>query len=108
LYEIAIKELEFQTIIGILEFERESAQKVKVECFINYLDKQNFIDYAQVVQDIKTLMIKREFLLIEDALDEVIEFLKSKYKEIKSIKLTISKPEILPDCEVCVTKLKKF
>jgi len=108
LYEIAIKELEFEAIIGILEFERKAPQRVKIECFIGYHDKKEYIDYAKVVEDIKSIMIEKKFLLIEDALDELIEILSQKYPQMKSIKLTISKPDIISECEVSVTKLKKF
>jgi dihydroneopterin aldolase len=108
LYEIAIEKLEFETIIGILDFERENEQKVRVDCFITYEDKRDFIDYAKVVEDIKSIMIEGRFELIEDALDSLIDALKRKYIAIKSIKITIFKPEILSDCLVSVTKLKKF
>jgi len=108
LYKICITDLEFDTIIGILDFERKKPQKVKIECFIKYKDKKNFIDYAEVVKILKENMQKKRYKLIEDALDDLIEILKKKYKSIKSIKMTIFKIEILPECVVSVTKLKKF
>ena len=108
MYEIAIENLEFETIIGILEYERVKKQKVRVDCFISYEDKESFIDYAKVVDNIKSTMIDSEFELIEYALDSLVEILKRKFCSIKSIKLTIFKPEIMSDCLVSVTKLKKF
>jgi len=108
LYEILIQNLEFESVIGILDFEREKEQKVRVDCSIKYENKDNFIDYAQVVKDIKSIMIEEKFALLEDALDIMIEFLKEKFSSIKEIKMTIYKPEILADCLVSVTKLKKF
>ena len=108
MYEIAIHSLEFKAIIGVLEFERETPQRVVVDALLSYEDKNNYIDYAKVVDDIKSIMIEKKFFLIEDALDELIEFLSKKYSSLKSIKLTIFKPDILDECEVSVTKLKKF
>jgi len=108
LYEINITNLEFSAVIGILDFERKAPQRVRVDLALTYEDKKDYVDYAKVVEDVKSLMIKERYFLIEDALDEVIEFLSGKYPVIKSIKLTISKPDILSDCEVGVTKLKKF
>ncbi len=108
MYKISIKELEFEAVIGILDFERENPQRVLVDCFIEYHDKKDFVDYAKVADDIETIMREKKFFLIEDALDELTESLKSKYKVIKSIDLTISKPDILSNCKVSVTKLKKF
>ena len=108
MYEIAIKNLMFKTIIGILDFERKIEQKVRVDCFIRYDDERDFIDYTRVVEEIKSIVIKGKFGLIEDALNSLIDSLKSRFQAIKSIKITICKPEILGDCLISVTKLKKF
>ena len=108
MYKIHIQELEFETIIGILDFERVKPQKVIVEVEIEYLDKKNFIDYAQVVEHIKTIMIKREFALIEDALDSLTISLKEKFSSINQLRLKITKPKIVPNCKVSVESLKFF
>jgi len=108
LYKIAVKELEFETIIGILDFEREKPQRVLVECFIDYHDKKKFVNYADVVAHIKSIMIEEKFLLIEDALDSLIDSIYKSFPQIEFIKLTIEKPDIVKNCKVSVTKSKKF
>ena len=63
---IHVENLKFQCIIGILDFERTAPQDVIINLHINYDYKEDFIDYAKVVAFIKEIMLKSEFLLIED------------------------------------------
>jgi dihydroneopterin aldolase len=104
---IHIEDLKFKCIIGILDFEREKEQDVIINLRIKYDNKNGFINYADIVQIIKKRMIKKEFLLIEDALDSLNLKLNKEYKSIKSIDLKITKPSILPDCKVSVSNLYK-
>ena len=108
MYRIDIEDLEFDTIIGILDFEREKKQRVIVNAQIFYKDKTNFINYVDIVSFIKSKMIEKKYLLIEDALDSLIFSIKKQYSNILKIKLKIVKPDILPNCKVSVTRLKKF
>ena len=108
MYEIEISNLEFKTIIGILDFERKIPQRVRLDCKIKYKKSDDFIDYAKVVEFMKLVMIKNRYKLIEDALDEIISKLSKKYPKIRKIKLKITKPDILQDCEVSVKKVTSF
>ncbi len=101
---INIDALAFECIIGILDFERHTPQKVLVDTKITYTYNNKFIDYAQVAEHIKTAMKKYQFKLIEEALISLQNSLKYEFPQIKSLSLTISKPDILPDCRVSVTQ----
>ncbi|MFV0563450.1 dihydroneopterin aldolase [Malaciobacter mytili] len=102
--KIKIKDLTFNCIIGILPFEREMVQQVVINCKIKYKYKNSeFIDYSLVAKDIETIMIEKKFDLIEDALLYLKRHLRDKYNVTK-LKLTICKPQILPNCKVSVTK----
>ena len=105
---IHIEDLKFQCIIGILDFERETPQDVIVNMSINYNYENNFINYAEIVQIIKEMMIKSEFLLIEEALDNLNLKLIKEYPSIKSMQIKITKPSILPDCKVSVSNTYKL
>ncbi|QOY55418.1 dihydroneopterin aldolase [Candidatus Sulfurimonas marisnigri] len=100
---IHIEDLKFQCIIGILDFERITKQDVIVNLTIDYNNENSFINYADIVQIVKENMIKSEFLLIEDALNSLNLKLIKEYNSIKSIKIKITKPSILPDCVVSVS-----
>ena len=65
---IHIEDLKFQTIIGILDFERDNEQTILVNLTIDYEYKDKFINYGEVVELIKSYIQKKQFLLIEDAL----------------------------------------
>ncbi|WP_024954843.1 dihydroneopterin aldolase [Sulfurospirillum arcachonense] len=101
--KIYIENLTFKAIIGILEEERKTPQKVIINCEINYTYKKNkFINYAEVSTCIENSMKKNKFLLIEDALLKLNEEIKSKFPLISSMKLKISKPKILDNTVVSV------
>ena len=100
---IHIEDLKFRSIIGILDFEREKAQDVIINLTINYEYKNDFINYADVVEMIKSNMIKNKYLLIEDALEDISKKLKEKFTNIETLNLKISKPSILDDCIVSVS-----
>jgi len=105
---IIIENLKFQTIIGILDFERENVQDVIVNVKIEYEYIDTFIDYAQVSHLIKETMIASKFLLIEDALATLSSIIKMNFPAINRLRLKITKPSILPDCMVSVSENYTF
>lgn len=105
--KIHIEELKFQSIIGILDFERNTPQDVIVNATITYKYRNKFLNYADIVDVIKTDITESKFLLIEDALGSVNEKLRNRFKSIKKIDLKITKPSILADCLVSVSNKYK-
>ena len=99
--KILIEELTFECIIGILDFERETPQKVIINISFDYdfTDKSTFIDYSKVVNEIETIMQKEKFELLEDAILYIDSFLNTNYK-IENLEIKISKPNILTNCIV--------
>ena len=105
---IYIEELKFDAIIGILNFEREAPQNLIVNLWIDYAYIDEFINYAQVSEFIKTYVRESEFLLIEDALSSLSKNLKEKFPLIQKLHLKITKPSILDDCKVSVSDTYQF
>ncbi len=104
LLKINIEDLIFDCIIGILPFERESEQKVIINLSFEYLyknDGSSFIDYSEVVTLMENIMIKEQFMTLEDAIIFIQTQLNSKYN-IENLKVKISKPDILSNCVVSV------
>ena len=102
--KVNIEDLTFQTIIGILDFERETKQKVVINLSFEYFyneDGSNFIDYSEVALLVETTMIEKEFKLIEDAIIYLRKIVKDKY-DISNLTIKISKPDILSNCVVSV------
>ena len=79
---IFIEDLKFQTIIGILDFEREKVQDVIINLEIDYNYKNEFINYAEVSEHIKSSMIKNQFQLIEDALSSLSKSLQFHHSQV--------------------------
>jgi len=105
---IFIEDLKFQTIIGILDFERLKPQDVIINLTITYQYKDTFINYADIAALIKTDMKNKRYLLLEDALMELSKKLKDNFSAIEKLSLRITKPSILPDCKVSVEEIYQF
>ncbi len=100
---IHIEDLKFQSIIGILDFERTTPQDIIINLTIQYNYKDLFINYAEVSDLIKSTMIEKKFLLLEDALQDLSEILKKEFSQIEKLFLKITKPSIIPDCKVSLS-----
>jgi len=102
---IHIDNLSFDAIIGILDEERIAPQKIVVNVELDYeYQKDLFINYATLAQMIENDIKKSKYLLLEDALLSLHVKIKKMFSQISSIKLKISKPTILDQCDVSVSK----
>ena len=102
---IHIEALTFDVIIGLLDFERDKPQQVIIdlEATYNYADEQ-FIDYADVSYLIQNELKTERYELLEEALLGVKSVLYTTYPQLKTLSLKISKPDILPHCNVALSQ----
>jgi len=102
--QIHIENLTFETIVGILEEERLTPQKVTLHVKIAYdYQGDNVIDYAKVSAFLESEMNTMCYFLLEDALKDLSQKLKVFYPHMSKLKLKISKPDILPNAIVGVS-----
>ena len=94
---VLIENLEFKTIIGMLEFERTKAQKIKINA---KFQAHEFIDYALVCEILENEFNKNKFVKVEDALNYFCHFFKKKYPTINYFFMKIIKKEILQNADV--------
>ncbi|GAA7126945.1 dihydroneopterin aldolase [Helicobacter pylori] len=99
---VHIHNLVFETILGILEFERLKPQKISVDLdlFYTQLPSRAYLDYMEIQELIQKMMQEKQYLLIEDALKDLSHALKTCYSEISELYLKISKLEISPNSQV--------
>ncbi|WP_187914023.1 FolB domain-containing protein [Helicobacter pylori] len=99
---VHIHHLVFETILGILEFERLKPQKISVDLDLFYTELPNkaYLDYMEIQEIIQNTMQEKQYFLIEDALKDLSQILKTRYKEISELYLKISKLEISPNSQV--------
>ncbi|MGL2443844.1 FolB domain-containing protein [Helicobacter pylori] len=99
---VHIHNLVFETILGILEFERLKPQKISVNLDLFYTELSNkaYLDYMEIQEIIQNTMREKQYLLIEDALKDLSQILKTRYNEISELFLKISKLEISPNSQV--------
>ncbi len=100
---IFIENLTFDAVMGILPYERTVAQKIIVNLELDYEYKKSiFINYETVAILIANSIKQNRFKLIEEALLALHVEIKAKFSQVSSIKLKITKPDIVEDCDVCV------
>ncbi len=101
---IHIEKLKISAIIGILNFERIKKQTIVVDVRINYTYKENqFINYAEVISIIETMIISKKYKLLEDAVLEIQEKIVKRYSRINTFYLKISKPNIIKNANVALS-----
>ncbi len=106
---IHIEDLTFETIIGLLDFERDRPQRVIVNLESSYdYASGDFIDYADMVMLIQTELYEKKYELLEEALLGIKERLYSTYPQLQTLRLKISKPDILPECTVALSHTWDF
>ena len=106
---IHIEDLTFNVIIGLLDFERDKPQRViiNLEASYDYSDN-NFIDYADMVLLIQNELKEKRYELLENALIGLKKILYTTYPNLETLSLKISKPDILPECTVSLSKTWDF
>jgi len=108
---IYIQNLSFKAILGIFDFERKLPQNIEVNCEISYRYEKgecNYIDYSKVASLIESTIKSEKFFLIEDAIERLFLLLKDKFSQIETVKITICKPNVMPNCRVLVTDFRSY
>lgn len=106
---IHIEALTFDVIIGLLDFERDKPQRVIINLEASYDYKDNeFIDYADIVLLIQNELKEKRYTLLENALLGLKDILYTTYPHLQTLALKISKPDILAECTVSLSKTWDF
>jgi len=106
---IHIEALEFDVIIGLLDFEQDRPQRVIIDLKASYdYADEDFIDYADMVFLIQKELKEKRYKLLEEALLGVKTLLCTTYPQIQTLTLKISKPDILPQCSVALSNSWNF
>ena len=101
---IHIEKLEILAIIGILDFERITAQRVVVDVHIDYYYEENyFINYAEVISIIETMIVSKKYQLLEDSLNDIQQKILQRYSQIIKLTIKISKPDIIKNATVALS-----
>ncbi len=107
--DIHIEALRFETIIGLLPFERETPQAVVVDLVASYdYYDGTFLNYAEMVTLIQEHLHLKQYALLEDALLGLKATLISHFPTIERLTIKIAKPDILPQCTVALSQSWDF
>jgi len=106
---IHIDALQFDVIIGLLDFERDRPQRVIIDMEASYdYSNENFVNYADMVILIQQNLKEKRYELLEEALLGLKNILFTNYPQLKTLKLKIAKPDILTECSVALSSSWKF
>jgi len=100
--KVIIKDLVFNTSIGIHDFEKEKKQQIKFNIVIDINtslkpdddDLNTIVNYENIINNIKTLTKKKHYNFLETLAENIFLDL-FKNKNIIKIKLRIEKPQII-------------
>lgn len=109
-FGVALNDLRLKAIIGILPFERESAQEIAVDLEAIYeVDCHNstqgaescngeIVDYAMLREIILDSFKQHNFLYLESALVAIQGAILEKFPQILELNLSVKKIAIFSDC----------
>ncbi len=106
---IEIESLSFEAIIGILDFERVTPQRISIDITLSYeyADKQ-FINYADIISLVENEMLSQKFELLEEALSALKDLIISSYPNIDKLSIKISKLDIIDNATVSLSDEWRF
>jgi dihydroneopterin aldolase len=106
---IHIDALQFDVIIGLLDFEREVPQRVVIDVQTSYsYSNEKFINYADMALLIQNELKDKRYELLEEALLGLKNILFTTYPQIKKLQIKIAKPDILSNCSVALSNSWEF
>lgn len=106
---VKVKNLTFDTIIGLLPIEREKPQRVIVNCVLYYqCSNEIFIDYSLVKDYLITTIQRKQFNKLEEGVVFLTQGLKDLFPSIERSEIEIIKPHIFDNCDVSVTLNRVF
>ena len=103
---IHIEALSFEAIIGLLDFERKTPQPLSItlEASYAYQEGGDFIDYALLSQQITHHLQSKRYGLLEEALLGLEKMIRDTYPNIEMLFLKITKPTIIQNAQVGVSR----
>ncbi len=101
---LVIEDLQLEGFIGILEHEKQNKQRIVINAKIEVsptietqTDKiESVLSYMSFVEDVKKIMQRGHIDLVETLASEIIKAT-SRHKGVRSINLSIKKPDIVRD-----------
>lgn len=106
---IHIDALTFDVIIGLLDFERDKPQKVIIDLEASYVyENENFVDYADITLLIQNKLKQERYKLLEEALLGLKRVIIDAYPQLEYLHIKITKPDIIPECQVAISKTWTF
>ena len=112
--KIHIEGLEVLALIGVYDWEREHQQRLIVDVELSADlseaaqtdDVNNTLNYAQIAQGISDFAAKSQFKLIEALASHMVDWLLQSFPKLKTVRLKLSKPDILANAKLQFKVLK--
>jgi dihydroneopterin aldolase len=113
--KIHIEGLEVLALIGVYDWERKYQQRLIVDVELTAdlsLAAQtdnvdNTLNYAEIAQGISEFAAKSQFKLIEALASHMADWLLQSFPKLKSVRLKLSKPDILANAKNVAVEFTK-
>ncbi|MEP4888446.1 MAG: dihydroneopterin aldolase [Aliiglaciecola sp.] len=110
--KIIIQGLQVKSLIGVYEWEREAKQPLLIDIELssdlstaaNSDDVKDTFDYAALALAVEEIAFNSQFQLLEALANHIIHHILS-YNGVKSTKVSVTKPNILPNAKAVTVEL---
>ena len=99
--------IKLKTSIGCLDWEKQLKQNVIIDLVLTTElqqaatsdDINQTIDYAKILAQLQQDLNKQHFQLIEALAEYLVQRILANHSAITTVKITLTKPEVLPNCK---------
>ncbi len=88
-----IKNLRFKSVLGVYSSERAKEQTVLIDLLLNYKYSGTYIDHTELATFIENTVKERKYRVLEDAAEELLSLISTKYPNTASAEIKITKPD---------------
>jgi 7,8-dihydroneopterin aldolase/epimerase/oxygenase len=102
--KLHIEKYEIQAILGILDFERSTKQKIiidlEIELDFKKIQEQESkivvgVDYTELTEMVEQHIVLKEFRLIEDCVLSLGRLVMNQWEQIQLLTINVSKPDAI-------------
>jgi dihydroneopterin aldolase len=103
---IRLKDIQFDSIVGILPYERANEQPVilNLTLWLDFAqaakteDLNESIDYAKLAEELKRFIRLSRFKLVETLVVKTAEYVLEHYPKANAVEVSVVKPQAIPGC----------
>jgi dihydroneopterin aldolase len=112
---IELQRLSISCIVGILDFERVTAQEIFLDVSMDMdfaaaaesEDIHETVNYTDVAKELTQLVQTRKYLLIETMVEECAALVLERWSSVQTVRMAVHKPAAVPQAQDTIVRVER-